>query len=202
MANQVLTPEQMTDPNTVLAFMFAGDATLTFRSVKSGNRYTFRIQGGEKKDKIAPYFVKLLVGSDNENDYAYMGMISFYQGKWNFRLTPASAKSNFTENSTTVKAFRWTFQPLLEGRMPMGVEIWHEGRCARCHRKLTNPEQPGYVHPGHGSRHLYPSFCNVGWSSRRISTRSARIHSNMGFLYCGSGNPPFEARMLFAINHE
>lgn len=140
-----LHPEKMTDPQQILAYMFAGDATLTFKSIKSQNRYTFRIKkGDEDKDRgrKAPFFVKLLIGcnNENENDYAYMGMITLWNGKPSFRLTSASIKAHLTEDDKRIKAFRWTFDPLTKGEMPRGVEIWHEGRCSRCHRMLTDDE--------------------------------------------------------------
>jgi len=55
---------QITDPKAALAFILAGDATVTFRSLTSGNRYTFRITEAEKRNpNDAPLrFVKLLNG--------------------------------------------------------------------------------------------------------------------------------------------
>lgn len=135
----------MTKPDQVLAFMFGGEATLTFKSKLSGNHYTYCIKAGkiteaEKAEgKKAPYFVYVMWGSDNENDYKYMGMISFWQGVWSFRLTKKSFENKLTDGHKQVLAFRWAFDAVINGAMPRGVEIWHEGRCSRCHRKLSDP---------------------------------------------------------------
>jgi hypothetical protein len=131
------TPALMTDPKMILAFIFAGNATLTFRSVQSGTRYTYKVKHGAAKEgdnRVPPFFVSLLTGSDNENDYTYMGMILADTHK--FRTTKA------TKNPTSqpIKGFEWALNILEQGRMPQGLEIWHEGRCARCNRKLTDPD--------------------------------------------------------------
>ena len=139
-----LTPALMTDPKVILAFMFAGDATLTFRG--EARRYTYLIQEGNlsEADKTAGrkplYFVKVLTGSDNESDYTYMGMIKFgNQGRApQFTLTAASFRAHMTEATPCVAAFKWVFDRLLANHLPSNVEIWHEGRCARCGRKLTD----------------------------------------------------------------
>jgi hypothetical protein len=149
-----MRPEPMTDPNAVLTYMFTSSesgSTMTFKSTKTGNRYTFLIQEGNLTDadkaagKVAPFFIKTLIGQDNESDFAYLGMVSFWNGEWSFRLTAASAKAHLTENSPQVKAFRWTFDFVIKGEMPYGVEVYPSIRCTRCNRKLTNPDQPGYA---------------------------------------------------------
>lgn len=39
------------------------------------------------------------------------------------------------------KGFAWFWRTLTSGReFPAGFEFWHEGRCARCSRRLTVPE--------------------------------------------------------------
>ena len=40
-----------------------------------------------------------------------------------------------------MKAFSWAWSHLVGEVLPNEqLEIWHEGRCARCNRKLTVPE--------------------------------------------------------------
>ena len=148
-----MRPEPMTDPNQILTYMFTSSesgSTMTFKSTKSGNRYTFLVQEAKQTEadraagKVAPFFVKALIGQDNEEDFAYLGMVSCWKGVWSFRLTAASAKAHLTDNSPQVKAFRWTFDFVIKGQMPFGVEVYPSIRCTRCNRKLTNPDQPGY----------------------------------------------------------
>lgn len=132
-----IKPAQLTDLKLVNLFLFAGNATVTFRSVKTGTRYTYKISA--MKDRVTgevtpgKYFVSLLTGADNENDFTYLGMIADKR----FFTTRAS-KMNM--NSAPVKAFNWAVQQLVEGYMPQDMEVWHEARCGRCGRKLTVPE--------------------------------------------------------------
>jgi hypothetical protein len=55
-------------------FIYAGNATFTVTSVKTGARFTFKVSR-KKDDPEAPLFVALLGGPDNVSDYRYMGII-------------------------------------------------------------------------------------------------------------------------------
>lgn len=116
-------------------FVLAGNATFTLRSLKTGVRYTFKVQQGEAENgaKQDRWFVKYLTGTDNESDYTYLGMIQ--HGK--FMLT---AKSKLPWSAVPVVAFRWAFEHLISGQDLPNTEFWHAGKCGRCGRKLTVPE--------------------------------------------------------------
>ena len=76
------------------------------------------------------YFVSLLSGPDNENDYSYLGMIR--DGR--FTLTKASKAG---VQAPSVVAFEYFMRvPVLHPQM----QIRHEGRCGKCGRVLTVPE--------------------------------------------------------------
>ena len=125
---------QMKDRNDVLAFMQAGAAKFTLKSVKTGGRFTYRIK--ESNDGKV-FFVSLLTGTNNENDYSYMGVIG---AGGEFRRT---AKSRVTEESLGYQAFNWFWRQIASGSgSPLNpvVEFWHEGCCGRCGRALTVPE--------------------------------------------------------------
>lgn len=113
-----------------LKFMLAGKAYVTFRSVKTQTRYTYRLVKAKDRDL---WFVSLLIGPENSTSYSYLGVIQ----NNSFRLTP---KSRLPITSVPVKAFKWVFDKLVKGVEPPDVEIWHEGRCGRCGRLLTVPE--------------------------------------------------------------
>jgi hypothetical protein len=92
-----------------------------------------------KEERENPvYFVKLLNGQDNENDYQYMGILRRTHG---LIFTGAS---KVKPNSPSAIAFSYFLQVLKarkdEDSLPEMLEVWHEGRCARCGRKLTVPE--------------------------------------------------------------
>ena len=114
-------------------FMTAGNALFTLKNAETGNRFTFKIKRA-KSDDGKPrdfFFVSLLTGSDNYSNYSYMGIIN----KFKFTLT---AKSKIGKESISYKAFNWLWNN--RNAIPEKIEIWHEGRCGRCGRRLTVPE--------------------------------------------------------------
>jgi len=112
-------------------YAFAGNATLTVRNPKTDVRFTFRIKAAEPAPgRPSTHFVSLLNGSDNENSYIYVGAI--FDAK-TFRTTKASKVG---VDAPSFRAFAW-----LAGNWEHpAVEVWHEGVCGRCGRKLTVPE--------------------------------------------------------------
>jgi hypothetical protein len=127
---------RITDAGDALVYVLAGNAYFTLRSVTTGVRYTFRVSMAEPTEQNnwkKLWFVALLAGPENTEDYVYMGVVRDNV----FRLT---AKSKYNENTTPVKAFRWFFEKLVQGTISEQVEFWHSGRCGRCGRALTVPE--------------------------------------------------------------
>lgn len=119
------------DFESVKTHMLAGNSILTFKSLETGTYYTFKVK--KCKDKNL-WFVAYLGGPDNENDFRYMGIIV----KGGFRLT---GKSKCSKDSKVYKVFNWIFNTLKNGNgFPENLEVWHEGVCGRCGRKLTVPE--------------------------------------------------------------
>ncbi len=117
----------------VARFMFAGKATLTLVSKKTGSRYTYRVNEAERKNDNDPraFFVALLTGPDS---YQYIGLM---RDDGTFRTT---AKSRLPVTSPPVAGFKWAAEMIVHERLPETLEVWHEGRCGRCGRKLTVPE--------------------------------------------------------------
>jgi hypothetical protein len=117
----------MTDAAEIERFALAGNARLTLVSVKTGQRFSYRIRVSEGN---TVYFVSVLTGSDNENDYTYLGVID---RSHQFRRT---AKSRIGEDEPSHLAFEFFWRNKLHPQL----EVWHEGRCGRCARALTVPE--------------------------------------------------------------
>ncbi len=121
-----------------LAYLLAGNAYVTFRNTKSGTRFTYRVRRSEPSpvDGREPvHFVSALTGPDNTEHYSYLGAI--FGGK-QFRWT---RKSRVSKDAPSFKAFEWVFNRLVtEVGLPDSVEVWHEGRCCKCGRRLTVPE--------------------------------------------------------------
>ena len=120
--------------------MFAGKAILTFLSLPTQTRFTFKLERFEQStsnpeaEKSQPIGVKLLTGNDNNNDYTYMGTIF---KDLNFRL---KKDGKITANASSFKAFQYVYDKVLKGIEDTRVEIYHSGQCCRCGRLLTDPE--------------------------------------------------------------
>src|SRR5262245_18998624 len=68
-----------------LAFLLAGKATVTFVSLRTGVRYTYKVSVAKDNDQL--FFVSLLTGSNNEQDFSYLGIIRTEGGKVRFQTT-------------------------------------------------------------------------------------------------------------------
>lgn len=130
---------RLTAPVDMLTYLLAGNATLTLRSTSTGNRYTYRVRRAEGEAPGRPWFVKVLYGPDNTGDYVYMGDIwpgtATAGGRYNL-----GRKSRLVPDDRRHRAFDWFFRHVQALKLPPGCEVWHEGRCGRCHRPLTVPE--------------------------------------------------------------
>ena len=122
----------------VKKFLTAGKATFTLRNQNTGSRMTLKIT--QKKD--SPLFVSVMMGSDNERSYKYIGYITTGRNP-TFR-----PKEGWLGEKATLgqSAMEWLWDVVC-GRNPHGdlsafphAEVWHAGKCARCGRKLTTPE--------------------------------------------------------------
>ena len=127
----------ISDPELAIRFMLAGNATVTLKSQKTGNHYTYRIKPFPGCNDPKHYRVFLLTGPDNKKDYSWLGRIVNGQ----FYLTRKSREMGLSENTSSVKAIIWVLINLgHHNKMPAWLEIWHEGRCGHCGRPLTVPE--------------------------------------------------------------
>jgi hypothetical protein len=107
------------------AYMLGGNARVTL--VGKSTRYTYKITAAKGREGV--YWVSLLTGSDNETAYTFLGALSA-EG---FRRASAS---EIPCDAPSVRAFAWTWSHLDSD----AVQIWHEGRCSKCGRPLTDPE--------------------------------------------------------------
>jgi hypothetical protein len=125
-------------------FVIAGNATFTidipseFCTLNETCKphYTYKVKRWKDQDK---YSVFLLAGSDNENDFAYLGMINPENGA--VKLTK---KSNYNAESWPVRIIARILLRLWADEMDQvtkhGFHLMHAGCCGRCGRKLTTPE--------------------------------------------------------------
>jgi hypothetical protein len=126
----------------IQAFMIAGNAVVTFKSLKTGTHFTYKISPAPDQATGEPrkdfFFVGVLSGSDNTSDYKYLGFFNTTQMVYRH----GTAKSKIAADASSAKAFAWVFnQVFIRREMPDDVlEVWHEGKCGRCGRRLTVPE--------------------------------------------------------------
>ena len=133
--NRAGEANQLVEPLAVGRFLLAGNAVFTLRSRKTGARYTYRVSHKKGGDVS---FVSLLVGSDNTRDYAYMGMLP--DDKPTALRGVGKGKSCSSADAHSARAFQYLLDSIVKGSIPDALEVWHEGRCGRCGRKLTVPE--------------------------------------------------------------
>ena len=122
------------NPSNVADFVFGGKSIFTIRNTATGNRFTYKFTRKKslKEGEEDVVFVKVLMGADNTSDYTFIGTVF---GQRNYKHSP---KSPFGSDTQSSKAIDWVVKNLRS--LPQNVEVWHEGRCARCGRKLTVPE--------------------------------------------------------------
>lgn len=133
---------QLVSFGAVQQFALAGSATFTVVSTATGKRYTFKVKRPDDFNEQRPiWFVSVLRGPDNEDDYTYIGNIRSRNGLYEYERGNKCSPGHYH----TSDLFLWFWRhvqlnPDQLGLGGLGIEIWHEGRCGRCNRKLTVPE--------------------------------------------------------------
>lgn len=143
---------QITDRDAIEPYVLGGNATVTVVSRATGVRFTYKVEQkrvGPRKSGETPEqyrvrkerahegarFVKVMTGPDNEHCFTYIGHIN--EGR-EFRL---DRRSKLSANAPSVSAWRWFWSALRAKSEKIDqCEVWHDGRCSRCGRKLTVPE--------------------------------------------------------------
>lgn len=115
-----------------LELLLAGKAIFTVQNEETGNRFTYKIKAA---DNNRLYFVSVLVGADNYNNYNYIGTI----GALNRRYSHGKSSSIKTSAQSDI-VFKWVWERIVSNTLPEVVKIYHMGKCCRCGRKLTTPE--------------------------------------------------------------
>jgi hypothetical protein len=139
---------QFTEIIPTILYVTAGNSTVTLRSKKTGDRFTFRFgrpKSSTRGDGARPVWGNLLTGPDNSKDYTFFGTWFPTGDPYSWRYKH-SDKSRIGLSAPGVIAARWFMQHMWSGdpaawaRMFGQVEVWHEGQCGRCGRRLTVPE--------------------------------------------------------------
>jgi len=142
-----------TDTDAVREYVLGGRSTFTVVSVRTQARYTYRVKvpvlrarnkaAGETIEEYrarkaealkGPRKVEAMTGSDNYADYTEIGTISA-DGTF-------AAKSYTPRRTEGRKAgFVWFWNAVAERSSNLTqAEVWHDGHCSCCGKKLTVPE--------------------------------------------------------------
>lgn len=129
--NEMISAACISDPQAAIRFMLAGNAHLTFRSEKTGSRYTYHVTSHTRTGGGSIHFVAVLTGPDR---YEYLGVI---RSGWSYEH---GRKSRISTAAASAVAFAWVWKRLNAGQLHPMLSVFHEGRCGRCGRRLTVPE--------------------------------------------------------------
>lgn len=113
----------------LLKFLLAGNAVFTIRSRATGTRFTYKI--AKRNSDSTFHLVSVLTGPNNGSDYTYLGVVLTN------RVFIHSSKSLIGQDAPSAKAFQWFWDHVAS--LPESCEVWHEGRCGKCGRLLTDP---------------------------------------------------------------
>lgn len=157
--------------DAIRTFLLAGNAKFTFVSKRTGKRYTFRSR--RPPDPVdpgnSPFFIDLLIGSDNSSDYKYLCFLrcaKVIDGKTGFSSEEAVLRLTQNRDHWGAEAFEslaWLIRQVntyeaanirlggpkvalattealaIQNRYDALAEFWHSGRCSKCGRELTDP---------------------------------------------------------------
>lgn len=115
-------------------FVLGGNAIITLRSGKTGNHFTYHIVRNKNNNDL--YSIRLLRGPDNTRDYTYIG--SYYSCDDYFYIAKPFVRSSRSLLTSSVRAMDYFLSHI--DNIPPLLYVYHEGRCARCGRRLTTPE--------------------------------------------------------------
>jgi hypothetical protein len=107
-------------------YILGGKAFVTFLNPSTGNRFTYKVLK-HKTDDI--YFVHVLTNPDT---YMFLGTIRNFV----FRF---SQKSKILRDARSHIVFDYVFHNLGMRTLNSSIEIFHDGKCGRCGRQLTDP---------------------------------------------------------------
>ena len=130
-----MTSTKLSNENAKAAIL-AGKAKITIKNSVTGNHFTYNVKRAvdAQNNPTGLWFVSVLVGPDNRTNYKYAGIFNM-----NRQLT-VTKKSKIGAEAPSFRVFGTVLNTLFADTLNSIVEIWHEGNCCRCGRKLTHTE--------------------------------------------------------------
>ena len=111
--------------------------SFTLHNTARNTHLTFKSRRPKGWTVNSPVLIDLMVGKDNESDFGFIGSVS---SRGFFKASP---KSKVSEDRKVVanRTLVWLLSKLHNGQdLPEALEIKGANKCARCGRKLTNPD--------------------------------------------------------------
>lgn len=130
-------PNQIKQISDIKQFVFGGNSYFTLKNTIADSHLTYHVSSPKNnRGKNIPYFVRVLSGGDDQ--YTYLGQFWNNDGKLSYAI---GKKSRVSKDAPSQKTIVWLLMHFLNNKnLPDTVQFWHEGKCCRCARKLTNPE--------------------------------------------------------------
>lgn len=119
-------------------FILAGNATFTIETPDQGHR-TYKVNHIEANDRWPEaWFVKILTGPDNNEDYTYLGKLDAFTGQL---ITTAKScrKADHYDVKLLNRVLARVWGDDHAAYEQHGFKTHHEGCCGRCGRTLTVP---------------------------------------------------------------
>jgi len=117
--------------NKIRKFILAGDAYFTVVNVITKNKLTFHIIQPKEK---SPWFVW---ATNKKGKFCFLGTIfqrtSGLEYRWGWK------NGKFTEDSIINKSFKYLWKKMLLNSLPPKIIFYHDGKCGRCGKRLTDP---------------------------------------------------------------
>ena len=132
-----------------MKYILGGEAIFTVFPIKQDKKYVFKCNQlitYEKNVKIKHnrYFLNVLTGSINTNDYTYVGTIDTLESKNpNILTLRITNKSGMTADAPSYKLFdnllyNLQCQPEHIATLLDRIKVYHDGTCSNCGRQLTD----------------------------------------------------------------
>lgn len=110
--------------------------TFTLYNSDRQTHLTFRSRRPRGWTVDSPVLIDLMTGSDNESEFGFIGSV-------NNNIYKASHKTKVAKDKLDVanRTMVWLLTKIINGsELPEALEIKGSTNCARCSRKLTNPD--------------------------------------------------------------
>lgn len=142
---------QLTTVEDIRQFLEAGNAILTIRSKVTQARFTFKFarpdEGPGDRANRRPVWARVLAGDGIEPTSTYQMLGTFFNVTCDGNLEYShSRKAALSFEHPATVAVNWMFRQLYividpaKRKLFEQAEVWHEGHCGRCGRRLTVPE--------------------------------------------------------------